>query len=88
MRHYLPRAARSALDVRSFFDAMYRRGIGYFDYMAGLTGARSAIASLLRSLGASRNLTGQDVGPLGAEIEKLGILPALGGFMPSLVVEI
>jgi glyoxylase-like metal-dependent hydrolase (beta-lactamase superfamily II) len=88
VRHYLPRAARPALDVRHFFDAMYRRGIGYFDYMAGLTVPADAIASLLRSLGASQNLTGQDVGPLGAEIEKLGILPALGGFVPSLVVDI
>jgi glyoxylase-like metal-dependent hydrolase (beta-lactamase superfamily II) len=88
VRHYLPRAARAALDVRHFFDGMYRRGIGYFDYLAGLTVPADAIASLLRSLGASRNLTGQDIGPLGTEIEKLGILPALSGLMPSLVVDI
>ena len=66
---------------------MYRRGIGYFDYVAGLRPAE-AIASLLRSLGASQELTGQDVDRLGAQIEELGILPAVGGFVPSLVVDI
>jgi glyoxylase-like metal-dependent hydrolase (beta-lactamase superfamily II) len=88
VRHYVPRAARAALDVRPFFDAMYRRGLGYFDYVAGLTVPADAVASLLRSFGASQDLTVQDVGVLGAKIEKLGMLPAFGGFMPSLVVDI
>ncbi len=87
-RHYIPRAARSALDYEAFFAKMYRSGIGYFDYLAGLDLDPERIASLLRTLGASSALTSDDVAVLGHQLNSLGITPALGGFIPSLVVEI
>jgi len=86
--HYIPRAARPALRFESFFGAMYKRGLPYFDYLEGLALPPDAVASLLRALGADSGLTGADVARLGAEIARLGLVPAIGGFVPSLVVDI
>ena len=88
VRHYVPRAARASFGRQAVLRRHVPAGVGYFDYVAGLTVPADAVASLLRSFGASQDLTGQDVGVLGAKIEKLGMLPAFGGFMPSLVVDI
>ncbi|MDO8209090.1 MBL fold metallo-hydrolase [Conexibacter sp. CPCC 206217] len=87
-RHHLPRASRSALEFESFFGAMYKRGLPYFDYLSGLTLPPDGVASLLRALGADDALTGADVADLGARIAQLGIGPAVSGFLPSLVVDI
>jgi glyoxylase-like metal-dependent hydrolase (beta-lactamase superfamily II) len=43
-RHHIPRAARPALDFEAFFGAMYRRGLPYFDYAAGLSVPAGQIA--------------------------------------------
>lgn len=86
--HYFPRDGRPGLDFESFFGAMYRRGIPYFDYLSGLRLPAEGVASLLRALGADASLGAEDVADLGARIDRLGISPALGAFLPSLVVDI
>ncbi|MGD9530048.1 MAG: MBL fold metallo-hydrolase, partial [Pseudonocardia sp.] len=87
-RHFVPRAARSALDFATFFGAMYKRGLPYFDYLDGLDLTADGIASLLRALGADTALKAEDVAALGARIGELGITPAISPFVPSLVVDI
>ena len=87
-RHHISRAARPALDFEAFFGAMYRRGLPYFDYAAGLSVPPDQIASLLRALGAPNDLTDDDVSQLGARISELGLGPAISGFLPSIVVDI
>ncbi|PYE20650.1 hypothetical protein DFR67_10139 [Williamsia limnetica] len=87
-RHFIPRAARPALDYEAFFARMYKSGIPYFDYLAGLDLDTDRIADLLRSLGASPALTSDDVASVGEELAALGISRALGAFIPSLVVDI
>ncbi|MET1003990.1 MAG: hypothetical protein ABWX96_00510, partial [Propionibacteriaceae bacterium] len=86
--HLFPRAARPALDFEAFFSRMYKRGIPYFDYVSGLSVPPEGIASLLRALGAPASLSGEDVALLGKQIADLGLLPAVGGFLPSIVVDI
>ncbi len=86
--HYITRDARATLDFESFFGAMYKRGLPYFDYLAGLTLPPEGIASLLRALGADPALVADDIADLGAHLARLGLAPALSGFMPSIVVDI
>lgn len=87
-RHHIPRDARPALDHAAFFAAMYRSGLGWFDYLDGLDLDPDRLADLLRALGAPAALTADDVADLGSRIAALGLAPALGGFVPSLVVDI
>jgi glyoxylase-like metal-dependent hydrolase (beta-lactamase superfamily II) len=87
-RHYVPRAARPALDFEAFFRGMYTRGLPYFDYLSGLNLPTEGVASLLRALGADEALKADDVAILGARIAELGIAPAISPFVPSLVVDI
>lgn len=87
-RHFFPRDARPGLDVEAAFGAMYRSGLPYFDYLAGLTVPPEAIASLLRRLGAPADLTAQRIADLGATMAGLGLGPALSRFIPSIVVDI
>jgi glyoxylase-like metal-dependent hydrolase (beta-lactamase superfamily II) len=87
-RHHIPAAARPALDFETFFGAMYRRGLPYFDYASGLSVPADQIASLLRALGAPSDLTDDDVAELGTRISALGLGPAISGFLPSIVVDI
>ena len=86
-RHLFPRAARSALDFEAFFGRLYRRGVPYFDYLTGLTIDPAAVASILRAVGADPRLGDADVVDLGKRITELGITPALGQFVPSLLVD-
>jgi glyoxylase-like metal-dependent hydrolase (beta-lactamase superfamily II) len=85
-RHHIPRAARPALDHAAFFTAMYRSGIGSFDYLDGLDLRPDLVADLLRALGAPASLTADDVAELGTRMASLA--PALGDFVPSLVVDV
>jgi glyoxylase-like metal-dependent hydrolase (beta-lactamase superfamily II) len=87
-RHHISNAARPALDFENFFGAMYRRGLPYFDYAAGLSVPVDQIASLLRALGAPNDLKDADVADLGARITALGLGQAISGFLPSIVVDI
>jgi glyoxylase-like metal-dependent hydrolase (beta-lactamase superfamily II) len=86
--HHIPRDARPGLEYEAFFSRMYKCGIPYFDYLRGLEPDPERIAGLLRTLGASSTLTADDVGALGAQINALGVTPAVGQFIPSLVVDI
>jgi glyoxylase-like metal-dependent hydrolase (beta-lactamase superfamily II) len=87
-RHHISNAARPALDSETFFGAMYRRGLPYFDYARGLSVPADQIATLLRTLGAPNDLTADDVAELGTRISALGLGPAISGFLPSIVVDI
>jgi glyoxylase-like metal-dependent hydrolase (beta-lactamase superfamily II) len=86
-RHLFPRAARPGLDFQAFFGRMYHRGVPYFDYLTGLSIDPAAVASMLRAVGADPGLTDSDVADLGKRITELGITPALGKFVPSLLVD-
>jgi glyoxylase-like metal-dependent hydrolase (beta-lactamase superfamily II) len=86
-RHLIPRAARPALDFEAFFGRMYHRGVPYFDYLDGLSIDPAAIASILRAVGADPRLTDADVADLGKRVAELGITPAIGQFIPSLLVD-
>lgn len=86
--HHIPRDARPGLDYEAFFARMYKSGIPYFDYLRGLDLDPERIVGLLRTLGASSGLTAEDVAVLGAQISALGVTPAVGPFIPSLVVDI
>jgi glyoxylase-like metal-dependent hydrolase (beta-lactamase superfamily II) len=66
---------------------MYHRGVPYFDYLTGLSIDPAAVASMLRAVGADPGLTDSDVADLGKRITELGITPALGKFVPSLLVD-
>ncbi|MFC5138959.1 MBL fold metallo-hydrolase [Actinomycetospora rhizophila] len=87
-RHHIARAARPALDHAAFFARMYRTGLEYFDYLDGLDLAPDRLADLLRALGAPPTLTADDVADLGERMARLGLGPALRGFVPSLVVDV
>jgi hypothetical protein len=67
---------------------MYRRGVPYFDYLTGLTIDPAAVASILRAVGADQGLTDADVADLGKRLTELGITPAIGQFVPSLLVDV
>jgi glyoxylase-like metal-dependent hydrolase (beta-lactamase superfamily II) len=87
-RHLFPRAARPALDFAAFFGRMYHRGVPYFDYLSGLTLTPSAVAAMLRAVGADPGLTDADVADLGKRVVELGIAPAIGQFIPSLLIDV
>ena len=87
-RHLFPRTARPGLDPQAFFSRMYQRGVPYFDYLTGLSVDPAAVASMLRAVGADPGLTDADVADLGKRITELGITPALGKFVPSLLVDL
>jgi glyoxylase-like metal-dependent hydrolase (beta-lactamase superfamily II) len=88
VRHLVPHDAREALDFEPYFLRMYKRGLPYFDYLDGLALNPDDVASLLRALDADQHLSGDDVADLGRLIAKLGITPAISGFVPSMVVDI
>lgn len=87
-RHYFPRAARDALDTVGFFSSMYRRGLRYFDYLDGLRLDTESMSSLLRAVGADPALNPADVSALGTLLVSSGITPAIGQFIPSLLVDV
>lgn len=87
-RHFLPREGRPALDSGAFFGAMYRRGIPYFDYLDGLRVDAVSMTSLLRAAGAAPTLTESDVAAVGALLTSAGIIPAIGKFIPGLLLDI
>ncbi|WP_207838296.1 MBL fold metallo-hydrolase [Williamsia soli] len=86
--HLIPRDARPGLDYEAFFSRMYKSGIPYFDYLRGLDLDADRIAGLLRTLSGASALTAEDVLALGRQINGLGLSPAVGAFIPSLVVDI
>lgn len=87
-RHLFPRAARPSLDFEAFFGRMYHRGIPYFDYLTGLSIDPASVAAVLRSIGADPALSDADVADLGKRLTELGIAPALGRFLPSVLVDL
>lgn len=86
--HLIPRDARPGLDYEAFFSRMYKSGIPYFDYLRGLDLDSERIAGLLRKLSGASALTADDVLALGRQITGLALSPAVGAFIPSLVVDI
>lgn len=87
-RHYIPRASRASLDSQYFFGEIYRRGIPYFDYLDGLRIDADSMASILRAVGADPALAAADVSAIGALLQSSGITPAIGRFIPSLLVDL
>ena len=87
-RHFIPAAARPALDSRAFFGAMYRRGLSYFDYLDGLSVQPDAIRSMMIGLGASPDVTAAAVAAAGQAVLDAGLGPAINALIPSMVVEL
>lgn len=87
-RHFISRASRPALDPTNFFGAMYRRGIGYFDYLDGLQIDADSMASILRGVGAEPTLGAEDLSAIGALLQSSGVTPAIGRFIPLLLVDV
>ena len=85
---WFPRAGRPGLEPKTFFRAMYERGVPYFDYVDGLNLDADTIASLLRGIGADERATPETVATLGAALEEVGVVPALSRFLPGIVVDI